>query len=248
MRLVLATIIAFILSTIIFFIVKFWGLSQQSTVYKHPALENLKKAENIYQFKILTPANAHELTGHKAIYLNITFTLDEVWIVAPSESFQARNKKWDDIKEATLKLNDITDQLKDKLIIFNLIENPAAFEKSFIDYLEKINLNKTENFIFSSPYETPLKTIKEIKPTYLLGTSKPEILKLKAMESLFLLEAATLRADIVIHPLTYYKQPFFTADLITEIKRRHKDFIIGPVNSSEISAALTLKPLALIIE
>ena len=82
----------------------------------------------------------------------------------------------------------------------------------------------------------------------LFGTTQPEILKLKAMESLHLIEAATMRADVLIYPLTYYKKTFYTEALQTELKRRFKKIIVGPVSATEIEEAKKLNPLGIIVQ
>jgi hypothetical protein len=68
------------------------------------------------------------------------------------------------------------------------------------------------------------------------------------MESLGLIEAATMRADVLMYPLTYYKQTFYTETLQTELKRRFKKTIVGPISASEIEEAKKLNPLGIIVQ
>lgn len=252
MRLIISTLIALFLTAAGFFFFKIWGASQPINIYEHGLLSQLGEAsknQETTRFIIITPDNWEKLKEFKTLYINVGYTLDQKWVILPNETYQIRNKKWDEIQQDVLAIDDVASDLLGKDIIFNLTENPAAFEQTFPEnVLKKLQLNKTENFIFVSPYETPLKTLKEKQPTYLLGSSKPEILKLKAMEGLWLIEATVLRADIIIHPLTYYHQPFFTEELRNELHRRHKHFIVGPINTKpDLDKALDLKPLAVIV-
>ena len=126
-------------------------------------------------------------------------------------------------------------------------DNPLQGTTVFVDTMKAIGLDAGTNFLFLSAFDPPSKDLKSMQATYIYGTSEPEILRIKALESIYLIEASTFRADVVVHALTFYKQPFFTETLLTELKRRHKKFIIGPLVEGEMDAALALKPFGIIV-
>jgi hypothetical protein len=175
-------------------------------------------------------------------------TKDQRVVLVKSGNNNIRGKLYSEVENDVLPLDKFKEQLQQRKIIFNIVENAIAGHLIFTDEIKKLSLEKGENFIITTPYETMAKSIKDLQPTFLFGTSQPENLKLKAMESLYLVEAANIRADIVIYPLKYYKQTFFTDTLIADIKRRHKKFIVGPVKLSEVEEAKKLNPFAIIIE
>ncbi len=269
MRLLIATLIALSVSFTFFIMVKIWARSQPYGEYNHPFFTSshgstTQSPTESLVFKILTPQNLSEgLKTEKNIYLNIAITSDLKLIILDKD-YEAQ-KQFD--KKVTAKLHsrlfaDIADgttnsavlvenykeQLKDKRIIFNMQDNPLQGTTVFIDAMKSIGLDAGNNFLFISAFDPPSKDLKSQQATYIYGTSDPEILKIKALESMYLIEAATFRADVVIHPLTYYKQPFFTEILIAELKRRHKKFIIGPLQDGEMNDALALKPFGVIIK
>ena len=88
-----------------------------------------------------------------------------------------------------------------------------------------------------SPFDVPMKYLKEKQPTYLFGTTQPEILRIKALESIWLIEASTFRADLVVHPELYYNHEFFTDKLRAELQRRFRRFIVGPVAPEQLESA-----------
>lgn len=268
MRLLIATLIALTVSFAFFIMVKIWGKSQPYGEYNHPFFTSSaagapQTSPDPLVFKILTPQNLSEgLKTEKNIYLNIAITSDLKLIIVDKD-YEAQ-KQFD--KKVTAKLHsrlftDIIDgtpnaavlvenykeQLKDKKIIFNMQDNPLQGTTVFVDTMKSIGLEAGNNFLFISAFDPPSKDLKSQQATYIYGTSESEILKIKALESMYLIEASTFRADVVIHPLTYYKQPFFTEVLINELKRRHKKFIIGPLADGEMNDAMALKPFGVIV-
>lgn len=255
-RIIIATIIALFVSSTIFLSVTFWGQSQHYAYYEHPLLPKKDASE---QKPIIILALSPELlkkyptkyAAAEAVMINLSITGDNQWVVTPlEETFRIQNKKYEQISDQVLKLEDLIKdsslKILNKKMILNIVENPIGLENSFDKLLEMIGQKDGKSIIVTSPYEVPLKTLKEKYPTFIFGSSKPEVLKLKAMESLYLIGAATLRADMVIYPLTYYKQPFYTETLLKELKHRYKNFIVGPLEEGELPKALELKPWGVI--
>lgn len=267
MRLLIATIIALSVSFAFFVMIKIWGNSQPYGEYSHPFFTPIANgtpqgSTDPLVFKILTPQNLTEgLKTEKNVYLNIAISSDLKLIILDKnyEAEKQFNKKvtaklhsrlFSEIADGTpnsaVLVQNYKDQLKDKKIIFNMQDNPLQGTTVFIDTMKAIGLDSGNNFLFISAFDPPSRDLKSQQATYIYGTSDPEILRIKALESMYLIEASTFRADVVIHPLTYYKKPFFTEILINELKRRHKKFIIGPLVDGEMNDALALKPFGVI--
>ncbi len=267
MRLIIATIIALTVSFAFFVMIKIWGTSQPYSEYSHPFFT--RAANGTHQgstdplvFKILTPENLTEgLKTSENIYLNIAITSDLKLIIIDKDyeaqkqldkksTAKLHSRLFTDVADGTPKaavlVENYKDQLKVKKIIFNMQDNPLQGTTVFVDNMKKIGLDSGSNFLFVSAFDPPAKDLKSQQATYIYGTTDPEILRIKALESMYLIEAASFRADVVIHPLTYFKQPFFTETLVNELKRRHKKFIIGPLVDGEMNDALALKPFGVI--
>lgn len=250
MRVLFVTIGSFFVFAIAFTIVKLWGQSQVFPEYRHlmysistqpiefikPKYENLEKDFNEKEF----------------LFLDIVVTGDQKLIV-PKRAWKQEEKpirysKLEEIKKDVLVLEDYKDILKKKKFIFNIIENSAAVHENFVHNMKELGLEKGENYIVFSPYEAPIKSLKELAPAYLYGTTQPEILKILAMNSMYLIEAANIRADFIIHPLQIRKQKFFVESLLQEFKRRNKKIIVGPISAAEKEEAVKLNPYGLVIE
>ncbi len=250
MRLIIVTIGSFFVLLVTFTIIKLWGQSQGYPEYRHvmyslaqqpiefikPKYENLEK----------------DLKEKEFLFLDVAMTADQK-IIAPKREWKKAEKpiqysQLEEIKQDVLVLQDYKDILRSKKIIFHIIENSAAVHENFVHNMEELGLEKGENFIVFSPYEAPIKALKELAPAYLYGTTQPEILKIVAMNSMYLVEAANIRADFIIHQLQIRKQTFYVDSLVQEFKRRNKRIIVGPISAAEKDEAVKLNPYGLIIE
>ncbi len=227
-------------------ITKFWGKSQNFIDYKHPFT-----AEVPAELQFVRPSYAKlesAINSGSPLFLDVGITSDGK-LILPKAAFKKpiRNADYSEIKDQVVLLSDVSDKLKSRRIIFNILDSVIAVHQVFVQNMKEIGFDKGENFLVTSEYEQPVKTLKELVPSWLFGSSRPEILKIVAMQSMFVLEATTIRADFVIHPLMIRNQKFFNADLLEELKRRHKRFIVGPIEAQEVAEARLLHPFAVIV-
>lgn len=231
--------------------IKQFGRGQVYTEYAHPMLR-LEPAE-IAPRIFIKPAPGQltqALAGDENLYLDVGLTIDQKLVVLNqkvtqhirSVTFAQIEKQVVPFAEAIKLANHV-----DRKFIFNFLENALLTHEIFLNELKTLQLEKGQNFIVVSEYEASMRALKELQPALIFGTTKPEILRLVAMESMYLIEATSLRADVVIHPLKIRGQNFYTADLANELLRRHIKTIIGPIDSAELAEAQKLKPLGIII-
>lgn len=253
MRIILVTICSLIFSLIIFWTIKFWGRSQTYVTYPHPLFAYAEQTKKPLFFIKPSPIVVdHALHGAENLYLDVATTGDQKVVIAKrawtKKEKPIRYLNYEDIKADVLLLSDIKTELISRKLILNLSENAQAGHMIFFDELKKLGMDKGENMIVTSPYEAMIKALKEVAPTFLYGSTQPEILKIAAMKSMWLIEALNLRADIVIHPLMIKNEKFFDETLLTELHRRQKNFIVGPIDDVQITEALALKPWGIIVD
>lgn len=249
MRLIVVTLLTLFISLVCFLTIKFWGQSLTYTEYKHPMLQPEQTPVEFY--KPSFAALDSEIAGDHNLYLDLSVTFDQK-LVIPRRVWLSTEKplrlfKYDEVKEDVILFSEVAPKLKNKKLILNIIENAQAVHETFVHEMKQVGFEKGENFIVLSPYEAPAKALKEIAPAFVYGATQPEILKIVAMQSMYLLEAVSLRADVVIHPLKIRGHEFFNEALRDELKKRYKRMIIGPVDSEESAAARQLEPLGIII-
>lgn len=253
MRILVVTVAVLIFSFLSFTLVKMWGQSQVFVPYDHVLL---KAAEHSKPLRFIN-ASYQQLRDFpnslplENLYLRVTTTKDQK-IVIPLRDWSRQEKpiRLSDLSEVrsdVLVLTDLKDHLQSRQVILNVYENTQAIHEIIIYNLEQMGFAKGENLIITSPYEAPLKALKNIAPALLYGSTQPEILKIVAMRSMGLLGAVTLRADVIIHPLKLSGHHFFDAELRAEMSRRHKQIVVGPINPSELESALAVQPFAIIL-
>lgn len=247
MRLFFSVFISLFVSAIFFFTIKFWGLSQRYIDYSHPFYSQVQ-APLVFE-KSNSKTLIDNLNSDKNLYLDIALTLDQQ-IVLPLNSVNTkyRAQNFNQITEPAALMSDYAMKLKNRRLILNLIENPIAGPDIMLAELKKMGFEKAENLVFTSPFDAQMKDLKEKAPAYLFATTNPEILRIKSMESVFLIEASVFRSDIVIHSLNFYHETFFTTTLLNDLKRRFKRFIVGPINPDQLEEAKKLNPLGIVIQ
>jgi len=253
MRLFFSVFISLFVSAIFFFTIKFWGLSQRYIDYAHPFYSQAQAQAQAQMPLLFEKSNAKtlidNLNSDKNLYLDIALTLDQQ-IVLPLDSINTkyRAENFNQITQPAALMSDYAMKLKNRRLILNLIENPIAGPDIILAELKKMGFEKAENLVFTSPFDAQMKDLKEKAPAYLFATTNPEILRIKSMESVYLIEASVFRSDIVIHPLNFYHEVFFTTTLLNNLKRRFKRFIVGPVKPDQFEEAKKLNPLGIVIQ
>lgn len=249
-RILIVSFFTLLLSLVCFWIVKLWGRSQVYTEYQHPLL-----AEKTLPIIFIKPSPENidaVIKSDQNVYLDVATTLDQKLVLAKrawnKKEKTIRNQNFADLKGDVIEVSEYKDFLAKKKIIFNLVENAQAGHEIFFYNIQQIGLGKGLNFMVTSPYEALIKALKETQPELVFGSTTPEILKILAMNSMHLIEAATIRADVIIHPLSVRGQTFYVSDLLQDFKRRHKKIVVGPISEAEIEKAASLNPYGLIIQ
>ncbi|MBY0553052.1 hypothetical protein K2P97_00890 [bacterium] len=249
MRIFVITLGTLFVAFISLMTVKYWGKTQMYVDYKHPMFDTQSAPLEFYKpdFTHLNEA----LKSDKNLYLDVTITFDQK-LVIPRRQWVSTEKPlrlfaYEDVKSDVILVTDVKNSLISKKIIFNLSENAQAIHETFAFTMKQLGLEKGENFIVTSQYEAPIKALKEAAPALLFGSTQPEILKIVAMQSMYLIEAVNIRADVIVHPLKIKKHDFFNEELMSELNKRHKRIVVGPVNSEELTQAMKLQPYAVIL-
>ncbi len=121
------------------------------------------------------------------------------------------------------------------------MSNALDIHKEVVAFIEMNNLS--QRVLVNSPIDIIIKAIKELKPMWIYGTSISEVTRLKTFSTIMLEPAIGLRGDVFIAPVSYLSRPLADELLVTEMKRRKKIVLLGPlVNESEITPAEQLHP------
>ena len=250
MKIVLATAVTIFVVGTCGLIAKFWGKSQHYVEYRHAFLAAPAEQQPLMFVKPAPEKLTDFLSGGANLLLDAAITSDQILVFAKEKSDKPiRLQSVGELGEKVITLEQAAPFLKDsgRRFILNLTENTRAEHEVFVENLRKVGLEKAGNFLVMSDYEAPLRALKELAPSMLYGSSKPEILRIVAMQSMYLLEAVTLRADVIVHPFMIRNQKFFNEELVSEMGRRYIKIIVGPVSASEMAEVRQLKPFGIIV-
>jgi hypothetical protein len=90
-----------------------------------------------------------------------------------------------------------------------------------------------ERVLVASDYDTILISLKQLKPRVAYGSSASDITRLRSFESLWVLPAAPLKADVYFVPLKYRGIDAVDTAIAQEIHRRQKKLFIGPLSTKD---------------
>jgi hypothetical protein len=251
MRIIVVTAGTLLVCFLGLMVTKYWGKARQFPEYQHPFFAEAAKAPIMFKEAVgLTPEEINTLLkSSENLFLEVAFTQDQV-LVLPLQKFEKEIRYFSlaDVKDKVLDITQLAPFLKtDRRVIFKLMENTRAEHEVFVENLKKVGMDDSKNFLVMSDYEAPLKSLKELAPAYIYGSTKPEILRIVAMQSMHILEAVNFRADVIVHPLLLRNQEFYNEELLNEMKRRHVKIIVGPISPSEMDRAQHLNPFGIII-
>ena len=240
MRLVLSIFASLIVSAIAFMIVKFWGMSQVFIDYKHPFYTLAEEQKTPLLFLDLYDNWSLETSEKKfielqfqGIYVHVAVTSDQKTVVLKKPIQMVRKFKYSEIQNDVYTAAEVKQFFKGKRVVLNFLENPISGPELIQEFLKESDLIQNNLFAILSPYDPPMRFLKEQQPTFLFGTTQPEILRIKALESIGLAEATTFRADLVVHEWDFYGEPFFSDTLVKEMSKRFKRLVVGPVEQAQ---------------
>ena len=157
---------------------------------------------------------------------------------------------WEQINEfykTTPALKEYYEQFPQTRFVLNLVDNAMDVHVTVVDAISALNPDKRT--LVQSEANVVIDSVKTLKPAWLYGTSVPDLARMLTFDSLYILPAIQFKGDVFIAPFRISKRDAFNADIIAEMRRRHKKVILGPLKSAEEYAkAQTYSPDGYIFE
>jgi hypothetical protein len=257
MRLLLISLGSIGVFLIMLLTARFWGLGLPYQEFKHPFFEQRAlftvQVENFGQ-----ATDAIKAAPDVVLWLDVRVTKDQKLIVISPATTDAYIKKenmgtaylghkiyyynWSLLKthfaEAKL-LSDFIAQFPERRFVINVIDNQYLINELVRKELKDFNPDK--RFLIHSETDVIVKTIKDLEPFWLYGISLPELTRIVTFSSIGLQPAISVRGDVLISALKFHQRTFINEDVLSEMKRRKKKILIGPLkNDLEINQAVGL--------
>ncbi|MEK6772611.1 MAG: hypothetical protein AABY64_01615 [Bdellovibrionota bacterium] len=228
---------------------RLWGLSLPIVEYQS---EFFTEAKPWFALEISTKNEIEQVLQKKSdtiLFFNLRMSADHILYVQAPEIFEiaiAQKKfKNEDYKgpkpydypfsflqkefPGIFSFEEVLQKYPAQRLILNLVDNARDIHTVTVDLLKKYNLGK--NLVIHSPVEVVLKSIKNLEPLWLYGTSQAEATRLLSLNSLGVLPAATMRSDVFLIPLKIKDRQVFSESLNEELVRRKKKIMLGPLIS-----------------
>jgi hypothetical protein len=249
MRLLIITVGVLFVSAIVGLSLKIWGDSSSFQRFEHgfynpkaPApIVRLDQLDQAAQFFKDFPAGA--------AWLEVRSTSDSQLIIL-NQKVRARNAELNKLSPARglswsrysftelssvfgkiEKLEEFLSTFPTQKFVLRMMDNFTDVDRSLITLLEKFSPDK--RLLIQSDIDVILRSLKDQKPLWLYGSSQSDLVKMLSLDSIWLLSAAPFRGDVFILPIRWQNRVLLNKNLMLEIKRRKKDFYVGPLESIE---------------
>lgn len=256
MRLFLISFCSVMVLAMILAMSRFWGLSLPYQEFKHPFFD--QKALFTVQVENFGQANdAIKMDPDVVLWTDARVTKDQKIVVVSTATSDAFIKKenlgsafignkiyyydWSLLKTYFVEaktLGDFVAQFPHQRFIINVVDNSEKVHELVIQELKPHSPEK--RFLIQSETDVIVKSIKDQEPFWLYGTSLPELTRLITFGSIGLQPAISIRGDVMIAPLNIRHRKFVNEDVLTEVKRRMKKVLLGPIkNDAEMMQSVS---------
>ena len=257
MRLLLTTLAA---GTILFMVVltaRIWGLGQTFPVFEHPFLAGpspliIVKAQKIAEIEAILAVQKDAI-----IWLDTRVSMDRTAFVLnpardqefvkafaekqkenPSEKIVKGNKisfyDWKEISAFYPKaptLPEVYAKFPQQRFILNVYDNVMNVDQIVIEALKE---SKADDRTFvQSDTLVVMTSIKDSKPEWVYGTSQADLMRFLTFNDMWILPTTQYKGDVFVAPFKILNRPAFNADVIDEMRRRHKKIFLGPIKTHE---------------
>lgn len=257
MRIILITFFSVLALSILIYMARIWGLGQNHPQYESPFFNGpqptwIVQATNNQEIQSLTTKNQDyviwldvRLSGDKIPFIlspsKDKAFLDQIYkeqTANPQQKIMIGNK----VSEYPLSelerfygvlptLKDIYEKFPQTKFILNVIDNTHEVHIAVTKAIESFNPN--HRTMIQSEALIILKSIKEIRPEFIYGTSTPDIMRFLVMDSMWILPSTQFKGDVYVAPFKVQNRPAFNENIIAEVRRRNKRIYLGPITTAE---------------
>jgi hypothetical protein len=232
MRLLALTFGSLIMIGVLILTVRFWGLGKTHMQFESPYFA---KAAGTNEFEVLIPWEQSyflEQNPNWIVWVDVYRGDEDILLAKP---WIERNKPNRDLEQKASPtrpaLSELLQQFPNSRFVLNVTDNREMIHVQLQNMIE--GLKATERILITSDFSVITEATKALLPRALYGSAPQDVIRLKTLESLWILPAATLDADVLISSLQRNKIDLISLEIVKEMKRRNKKTIIGPLSSKE---------------
>jgi hypothetical protein len=259
MRLLLISAGTLLVFGILLLMARMWGLSQGYQAFSHPFLEAPKPWIAVQVHDLATADTALQKKKDVIFWLDLAKTQDGQFLVVDpnskiqltpelmKEQYHGEKTYFYDLKVLRLAydkeplLPEFLERYPKTRMILNIRDNAMGIHTALQETIKKFNAS--DRVLFQSDIELVLRSLKDLEPLWLFGTTRSDIMRLLNFDSVGLLPACPYYADVFVSSFKVLGRPAFNQNVLNEVRRRKKSIILGPLeNEAEVIDARRLNP------
>ncbi|WP_255490139.1 hypothetical protein [Bdellovibrio sp. KM01] len=265
MRVLLATLASLALVGFVIIMTRIWGMGQTFQEYKTPYLEGQTPYVAVKAHTLAKMAEAIDARPDVIIWADVRISNNRVpFILPPSRDVEFLNAKmaeqeanpkaqimlgsklsnfsWEQINEfykSTPALKELYEKFPKTRFILNVVDNVTDVDSLVANAVQDYNSN--DRTLIQSDANVITNAIKSLQPTWLYGTSKPDLMRLMSFDSLWVLPSTQFKGDVFIAPFKIQNRPAFNDNVLAEMRRRKKKIFLVVENEEEFKKAVEIK-------
>jgi hypothetical protein len=232
MRLLALTLGSLVIIGILILTVRFWGLGRTQMQFESTYFNQALQAD---EYEVIIPWEQSyflEQNPNWILWVDVYRGDEDVLLAKP---WIERNKPNRDLEQKPSPtrpaLSELLQQHQNSRFVLNITDNKERIHLQLQSLIEK--LKAEERILITSDFSVIIDATKTLLPRVLYGSAPQDVVRLKTLESLWVLPAATLDADVLISALQRNKIDLISLEMTKEMKRRNKKTFLGPLTTKE---------------
>jgi hypothetical protein len=162
------------------------------------------------------------------------------YLIAPSrEKMMKGSEREQEPSPSRPLLSDFLLRFPTQRLVLKIVDNVEDIDLQLDKILSKES--RTERILVHSDFNLVLESLKKLQPLQLYGSTPADTMRFKSFLSMHILSAVPFKGDVYFVPLQFKKRETINDKIRTELTRRHKKLILGPLETAEeIRLALSL--------
>lgn len=232
MRLLAIAVGSLVVIGVLILTVRFWGLGKTQMQFQSSYFSQVLGAD---QYEIIVPweqAYFLEQNPDWILWVDVYRGDEDVLLAKPWLEREKPNRDLEQKPTPTRPvLSELLQRHSKSRFVLNITDNKERIHFQIQSLIE--DLKAEERTLITSDYSVITEATKSLLPRVLYGSAPQDVVKLKTLESLWLLPAATLNADVLISTLQRSKIDLISLEITKEMKRRNKKTFLGPLTTKE---------------
>lgn len=210
--------------------IHFYGLGQTYHPFQHKflsrAAEQTGPSSKLMLFINWEHADLYLKIPDLILVAQVYKNKDGLFMVAPSNEKKIRDRSATNSSQRPL-LKDFLKSFPTQRLTLEITDNVEDIDLELSEALKPEA--QTERILIQSNYNLVLESVKRLMPMMIYGSTMSDTMRFKSFQSLGIVTATPFKGDLYFTPLRVKNRAALTPEIGTELKRRYKPIVLGPL-------------------